>query len=60
VWGLYNEGMPECEFTTDEDGEIVFAGEFRTEEGDAVMRRRALDAEALRRAVPPTVSSPEG
>ena len=48
VWGLYDDGMPACQFSVPNDDEIVFAGQFRTG-GDTpfVERRRTLTPDAL-------------
>lgn len=47
VSGLYNEGTPDCTFTTDGD-EIVFAGTFRAEDGAAITKQKHLSRGALR------------
>lgn len=47
VWGLYNEGMPECHISVEGD-EVAFTAQYRTEANDArVERRRTVPAEAL-------------
>lgn len=50
VWGLYNEGMPRCRFTSPyENRDIVFSGFFHrngNEEG-FVVRRKALSQHEL-------------
>lgn len=52
VSGLYNEGMPECEFTaSDERDGVVFSGEFRTETGDTTTKRRRVESDELRSLV---------
>lgn len=53
VWGLYDPGIPACRFSVSEDtGEIVFEGKFRTESDPPfVERRRATSPEALKSLV---------
>ena len=51
VSGLYNEGTPECTFTTDEEGDIVFAAKFRAENGAAVTKRQHVSRNTLRTIV---------
>jgi hypothetical protein len=47
VWGLYNDGMPECHISVEGD-EVAFTAQYRTEASDArVERRRTVPAEAL-------------
>jgi len=50
VWGLYNDGMPACQFGCSGDAdEVTFSGQFRSEEGGSyVERRRTLSVEDLR------------
>jgi hypothetical protein len=53
VWGLYDDGMPACQFSVPNGGdEIVFSGQFRTG-GDTpfVERRRTLSPDALQTLV---------
>jgi hypothetical protein len=52
VWGLYDDGMPACEFSVPEGTEIIFSGQFRTG-GDTpfVERRRSFSADALKALV---------
>ena len=49
VWGLYDDGMPACEFSVPDEGdEIVFDGQFRTGgETPFVERRRTISPDAL-------------
>ena len=53
VWGLYDDGMPACQFAVpDGDGDIVFNGQFRTGgETPFVERRRTISADALKALV---------
>jgi hypothetical protein len=53
VWGLYNDGMPACQFgCSDETEEVTFSGQFRSEDGGSyVERRRTLSVEDLRALV---------
>jgi hypothetical protein len=53
VWGLYDEGMPACEFgQPDDGGEIVFSGTFRTEDGGTYAeRRRSIPLDELKALV---------
>ena len=52
VWGLYNEGMPECEFAVpDGEGDLVFSGKFRAENGDTVTKRQRVPPHDLRSIV---------
>ncbi|MFP4227425.1 MAG: hypothetical protein ACLFTE_01200 [Salinivenus sp.] len=57
VQGLYNEGTPECTFAAEEGPALVFAGTFRTADGDAVKRRRRLRPEELRAVVERVLSN---
>ena len=53
VWGLYDDGMPACQFSVPNGSdEIVFAGQFRAD-GDTpfVERQRALSPDALKTLV---------
>jgi hypothetical protein len=59
VWGLYDDGMPACEFSAlDEQESIVFKGQFRAE-GDTpfVERRRTFAPGALKTLVEEATSS---
>jgi hypothetical protein len=49
VWGLYDDGMPACQFDCPDDGdEVVFSGKFRTASGGSyVERERTLSVEDL-------------
>lgn len=49
VWGLYNEGTPKCRWTKPyEDDDLVFSGQFRVTESDAmVVRRKVFTPEEL-------------
>lgn len=51
VSGLYNEGTPECTFAADAEGDIVFTGKFRTENGAAVTKRKQVSRQTLRAIV---------
>lgn len=57
VSGLYNEGVPECTFTTDDEA-VVFSGEFRTESGDVVTKRRRVSPSTLRALVDESPPNP--
>jgi len=50
VWGLYDDGMPACQFGCSGDPEeVTFSGQFRSAEGGSyVKRRRTLSVEDLR------------
>jgi len=53
VWGLYDDGMPACEFlVSNGEEDIVFVGQFRTG-GDTpfVERRRTFSPDALKTLV---------
>jgi hypothetical protein len=39
VWGLYDDGMPACQFDCPDDGEVVFSGKFRTASGGSYVER---------------------
>lgn len=60
VWGLYDDGMPACEFSVPEGEDIVFSGQFRTG-GDTpfVERRRTLSPDALKALVEEAASNPD-
>jgi len=49
VWGLYDDGMPACQFSVPDGGDdVVFNGQFRTGgETPFVERRRTISPEAL-------------
>ena len=51
VWGLYDDGMPACRFMQTDDadeGDLVFAGKFRSAAGGSFEeRRRTLTLEEL-------------
>jgi hypothetical protein len=53
VWGLYDDGMPACEFGCSGDpAEVTFSGQFRSAQGGSyVERRRTLSVEDLRALV---------
>ena len=51
VSGLYNEGTPECTFTIDEAGDIVFVAKFRAENGAPVTKRQHVSRDTLRSIV---------
>jgi hypothetical protein len=50
VWGLYDDGMPACQFGCSGDpAEVTFSGQFRSAEGGSyVERRRTLSVGDLR------------
>jgi hypothetical protein len=61
VWGLYDDGMPACEFSVPaEEDEIVFTGQFRTG-GDTpfVERRRTLSPDGLKALVEEATPNPD-
>ncbi|MFB6248169.1 MAG: hypothetical protein ABEL97_06340 [Salinibacter sp.] len=49
VWGLYDDGMPACQFDCPDSGdELVFSGKFRTAGGGSyVERERTVSVEDL-------------
>jgi hypothetical protein len=53
VWGLYDDGMPACEFSVPNGEEdIVFSAQFRADEDTPfVERRRTIAPDALKRLV---------
>jgi hypothetical protein len=43
VWGLYNDGMPKCRWTSPyENDDLVFSAQFRVREADAFVTRREV------------------
>jgi hypothetical protein len=60
VWGLYDDGMPACEFSVSNgDDEIVFSGQFRADGSTPfVERRRTIAPDALKRLVEQTATNP--
>lgn len=50
VWGLYDNNMPACRFLVQSgNDEVVFEGNFRTQEGGALVeRQRKVDPETSR------------
>ena len=60
VWGLYDDGMPACEFSVPNGEEdIVFVGQFRAEEDTPfVERRRTIAPDALKQLVQEAASTP--
>lgn len=61
-WGLYDDGMPACRFAVpNEDGEIVFSGQFRAE-GDTntpfVERRQTISLDTLKTLIEEASSGP--
>jgi hypothetical protein len=54
VWGLYNDGLPKCRFTTTDDGELVFTAQFHTKDDDIhEVKRRAVSIKELQRLCDP-------
>jgi len=62
VWGLYDDGMPACEFGCSGDPEeVIFSGQFRSAQGGSyVERRRTLSVEDLRALVEQTPGRSSG
>jgi len=60
VWGLYDDGMPACEFGCSGDPEkVTFSGQFRSAEGGSyVERRRTLSVGDLRTLADQTLHGP--
>jgi hypothetical protein len=60
VWGLYDEGIPACEFSVPNgEEEIVFAAQFRADEDTPfVERRRTISPDALKYLVEQAASPP--
>lgn len=43
VWGLYNDGMPKCRWTSPyENDDLLFSGQFRVDDDDTFVTRRAV------------------
>lgn len=60
VWGLYDDGIPACEFSVPERDDIVFVGQFRTD-GDTpfVERQRTFSPDALKALVEGAAPDPD-
>jgi hypothetical protein len=60
VWGLYDDGMPACEFSlSNGKEELVFSAQFRADEDPPFVERcRTIAPDALKRLVEETASTP--